>query len=168
MSLQITVLQKGDLVPDGYEVVTQPLISEIQPDGAIVPHRQVAFRRAPDDSFVFSHGHAMIDDICIVNLTEEEVAPDEYRTVDELIGGSARGAVGDKMILSYHHRPALGICNIPLESSTLDRYPKEVHLCIYDVLQTYIYANNDLLVLRIMMAWSCRWRNYLSLCTLTT
>ena len=83
-------------------------------------------KRSPSDASALSHGYAFVDDVCIVNLTQGEVAPDEFRTIDQLLSWQHRGATGDKVMLSYHYRGALGICNVPLEAATLDRYPRQV------------------------------------------
>jgi hypothetical protein len=121
------VLEKGDAIPEGFYPITNPITWETHADGSTTAHRRIVIKRAPDDDYVFSHGHAFVDDVCVVNLSEEETAPEEYRTIDQLMGGNSRGSsVGDKVMLSYHHRPALGICNIPFEAATLDRYPRQV------------------------------------------
>ena len=123
---QIAVLCKGDPVPVGYEVVPTPLSCETLADDTVVPLRRLAVKRSPSDAFAYSYGYAFVDDVCVVNLSQGEVPPEQFRTIDQLLSEQHRGTSGDKVMLSYHYRGALGICNVPLEAATLDRYPQQV------------------------------------------
>jgi hypothetical protein len=124
--IQIEILHKSDPVPDGFEVIEKMITAEkfveLNPNSS----SRLIIKRAPiNGADVFIHGTPIIDDICLVNLSHDETEPADFRTTSKCI--NAKGSLCDKILISYHQRDALGLCDIQFESSTLDRYPDKVH-----------------------------------------
>jgi hypothetical protein len=102
-------------------MITAEKFVELNPNSS----SRLIVRRAPTSGpDLFIHGSPIIDDICLVNLSHDETAPADFRTTNKYI--NAKGALCDKILISYHQRDPLGLCDIQFESSTLDRYPDKV------------------------------------------
>ena len=88
----------------------------------------------------------MVDDICFVLTEDGEEVPEGYVSLDREMssekdnapgGGKWTGGTANnravrsnsttgKVILAYHQRPSMGLCDLRYESCTLDRYPQKV------------------------------------------
>jgi hypothetical protein len=89
--------------------------------------RLVIKRAATSPENLYLHGTPIIDDICLVNVSQEEIEPDGFRTTSKFI--NPKGSTSyDQILISFHQRDPLGICDIQFESLTIDRYPDQVTL----------------------------------------
>jgi hypothetical protein len=86
---------------------------------------RLVIKRAVTNSDSYLHGAPIIDDICLVNISQEESEPDGFRTTSKFINPKG-WSLGDKILISFHQRDPLGICDIQFESMTIDRYPDQV------------------------------------------
>lgn len=122
----IAVVYMGENVPDGYVVIEKSVSGETFFDnGSSVPRTRLAVRRAEDNQSMLIKGMPLIDDICIINRSLHEFEPDDYVVIDRCLQ-SPKTWSGDSMILAYHKREALGLCDLQYESVTMGRFPKEV------------------------------------------
>lgn len=100
--------------------------AEIENVGAL------AIKRAHASEIMFIQGQPLVDDICLVLMNEGEEVPEGYVSLERIPAAkeSSRNAkasqTSSRIVLAYHQRPAMGLCDLSYESTTLDRYPQKV------------------------------------------
>lgn len=100
--------------------------AEIENVGAL------AIKRVHASETMFIQGQPLVDDICVVLMNEGEEVPEGYVSLERIpaVKESNRTAkpsqTSSRIILAYHQRPAMGLCDLSYESATLDRYPQKV------------------------------------------
>jgi len=127
---EIIVLHRGDSVPDGYEVLSKSLSCDRVTDMFPYASTRLAIRRAETGGSAFIHGQPLIDDIVLADLTMGEEAPREYEVIDKPLSPKMGGSGTQhphKVVVSYHRRTPLGLCDMQYEAYTLDRYPQHDH-----------------------------------------
>jgi hypothetical protein len=78
---------------------------------------------------LYLYGQPIVDDICLVNTTYGEIHPQDFRVTQKCI--NPKSSIADKILISYHRRDPLGLCDLQMESCIRDRYPDKVILDIY-------------------------------------
>jgi hypothetical protein len=122
----IAVVYMGEPVPEGYEVIDKSISGEsFFENGSSVPRTRLAVRRASSSNSTIILGEPLIDDICIINRSLNEFEPEDYVVVDRCLQ-SPKTWAGDDMLIAYHKREPLGLCDLKYESATLDRFPHDV------------------------------------------
>lgn len=92
----------------------------------------LAVKRAHASDEQYIQGEPLVDDICLVLVNEGEEVPEGYVSLERISAQkdgsrSAKSAQGlSRIVLAYHQRPAMGLCDLSYESATLDRYPQKV------------------------------------------
>jgi hypothetical protein len=124
------LIKKGDVIPLGFELIdrsiTKMFSAEIENVGAL------AIKRVHASETMFIQGQPLVDDICVVLMNEGEEVPEGYVSLERIpaVKESNRTAkpsqTSSRIILAYHQRPAMGLCDLSYESATLDRYPQKV------------------------------------------
>ena len=124
----ITIVYMGESVPDDFEVIEKSLSGEsFFENGSCIPRTRLAIRRASASDSAIVNGIPFIDDIGVINVTQNEVEPEGFQVVDRYVQ-QPKSWKGDNMKIAYHKREPLGLCDLKYESSTLDRFPLEVTL----------------------------------------
>jgi hypothetical protein len=124
------LIKKGDVIPLGFELidrsVTKMFPAEIENVGVL------AVKRAHASDVAFIQGQPLVDDICLVLTNEGDELPEGYVSLDRVstqkeTGRNAKTSqTAPRVVLAYHQRPAMGLCDLSYESTTLDRYPQKV------------------------------------------
>ena len=91
----------------------------------------LAIKRAHASEVTFIQGEPLVDDICLVLVNEGEEVPEGYVSLERMFSKeqsrAAKSSQGvPRIVLAYHQRPAMGLCDLSYESATLDRYPQKV------------------------------------------
>ena len=92
----------------------------------------LAVKRAHASDVTFIQGQPLVDDICLVLTNEGEEVPEGYVSLDRVSAQKEAGRASktsqtaSRVVLAYHQRPAMGLCDLSYESTTLDRYPQKV------------------------------------------
>lgn len=124
----LVVVYMGENVPEGYEVIEKSISGEaFLENGSGVPRTRLAVRRANGSHSVLIEGMPLIDDIVIINRSLNEFEPEDYVIIDRCLQQPKTWS-GYNMILAYHKREPLGLCDLKYEAATLDRFPHEVSL----------------------------------------
>jgi hypothetical protein len=124
---QILVLHRNDPLPDDFEIILKSLHPEGL-DSNSQSSSRIAVKRASLTPQALIHGVPIIDDICLVNSSAGETPPDEYIYLDKPLDTATLSQLRlsmEKIHLIYRHRPAMGLCDLPFEATTLDRYPMQ-------------------------------------------
>lgn len=109
-------------------MIIKSLCPESHPDTINNPTR-IAVKRASADASALIHGEKIVDDICLVNVSLGETPPSDYIVVDQSLDTATLTTLRsvERVHLIYHHQPPMGICDLPFQPSTLDRYPMRDH-----------------------------------------
>lgn len=121
--IAITVLQKNEAVPEGFDAIEYSISGDYAADinaGAVCT--KIALKRCRPSNNHFILGQPMVDNVVMVFPSRDESAPEGYVRLDRNLN---RGSSGEKTILAYHERQPLGICDLRYECVTLDRYPQK-------------------------------------------
>ena len=145
----IVVVYVGENVPESYEVIEKSISGEgFFENGSSIPRTRLAVRRADGSKSMIIKGMPLIDDIVVINRSLKEYEPEDYVIIDRCLQQPKTWG-GDSMILAYHKREALGLCDLKYESATLDRFPQQVslllrrfvfNLLLWSSMYIYIYA----------------------------
>ena len=132
--------------PLGFEIIETSATGAFP--GEIEGLGTLAIKRAKVSAEEFIQGEPLVDDICFVLTEDGEEVPEGYVSLDREItsekdhapgGGKWTGGAANnrtarsnstttgKVILAYHQRPSMGLCDLRYESCTLDRYPQKVN-----------------------------------------
>jgi hypothetical protein len=149
------VIHRNDPIPDGFEVVEKMLSVEKFHESNTSSFTRLAVKRSPQNLFI--QGAPIIDDICVVNASLGETSPREYVWINKAINNT-KGSIADKIFLAYHHRSPLGLCDIPFEAVTLDRYPSAVRSISLPISSSYCF-NLYLMYFRTTLKSSYRLKN---------
>lgn len=103
-------------------MVTAEKFAELNPNIC----SRLAVKRALLALNIFLYCPPMIDEICIVNITQGEEGPAEFHITNKYI--NPKNSSSDKILISYHRRDPIGLCDIQFECCTLDKYPDKVLL----------------------------------------
>lgn len=124
----------------------------------------LAVKRAHASDVAFIQGQPLVDDICVVLTNEGEEVPEGYVSLDRVstqkeAGRAAKTSqTASKLVLAYHQRPAMGLCDLSYESTTLDRYPQKVRNSSSSLLYFFMvckFTTALLLFYRISMNSHC-------------
>lgn len=119
----VTIIQKGEEVPSGYELLVNTVsgehIADINRGGSV--STMIAVKRASVSDEAILNGAEMLMDVCFVNKSLGEETPEGYFLLDKNLN---KGATGDKIFIGYFLQAPVGLCNLQYESLTLDRFPK--------------------------------------------
>ncbi len=138
--MQIFVIQKGDELPHGCELIDKSISGEHTADlnkGAV--SSMLAIRRNVISPTSYIHGSPIVDDVCVVILSKHEDIPEGYVFIDKNVN---KGSSGDKLYIAYRQLSPIGLCDLGYNASTLDRYPLEVkysHLLYMTLHLNYSY-----------------------------
>lgn len=122
----IVVVYMGENIPTGYEAIEKSISGEaFFENGSSIPRTRLAVRRADANHSMLIEGMPLIDDIVIINRSLGEFEPEDYVVIDRCLQQPKTWS-GDSMILAFHKREPLGLCNLKYESATLDRFPQHV------------------------------------------
>lgn len=99
-------------------MITAEKFAEANPNSV----SRLIVKRASINAFLY--GSPIIDDICLVNLTREESAPSNFKTTTKCL--NPKPSLSDTILISFHCRDPLGLCDLQYESSTINRYPDQV------------------------------------------
>lgn len=100
--------------------------AEIENVGAL------AIKRAHASEVTFIQGQPLVDDICLVLVNDGEEVPEGYVSLErapaqkDAVRAVKTSQTVSRIVLAYHQRPAMGLCDLSYESTTLDRYPQKV------------------------------------------
>jgi hypothetical protein len=91
----------------------------------------LAVKRAKASELTFIQGEPLVDDICLVLMSEGEEVPEGYVSLERQVSAKEasrmnKSVVTTKVVVAYHQRPAMGLIDLSYESVTLDRYPQKV------------------------------------------
>jgi hypothetical protein len=136
--LQVKLIKIGDVIPVGFELLERSISGKWP--GYIDQLGTLAIKRASTSAVMFVQGEPLVDDICIVLIVDGEEFPEGYVSLERGMQVTKEGApvkAGalpvDKITIAYHQRPAMGLCDLSYESTTLDRYPEEVRSGRYEL-----------------------------------
>jgi hypothetical protein len=143
----ISVVYAGESVPEGFEAIEKSISGESFFDnGSSIPRTRLAVRRADASHSMLIEGNPLVDDICIINRSLGEFEPEDYVIVDRCLQ-QPKFWGGDNMVIAYHKRDALGLCDLKYESATLDRFPQEVCHVFHNLQQVKIAFRTSALAL---------------------
>lgn len=97
----------------------------------------LAIKRAHASEVTFIQGEPLVDDVCLVLINEGEEVPEGYVSLERILpqketSRTAKTPQGiSKIVVAYHQRPAMGLCDLTYESATLDRYPQRVRAHLF-------------------------------------
>jgi hypothetical protein len=91
----------------------------------------LAVKRAKASEITFIQGEPLVDDICLVLMSEGEEVPEGYVSLERAVTAkeanrNGKSVITTKVVVAYHQRPAMGLIDLSYESVTLDRYPQKV------------------------------------------
>jgi hypothetical protein len=123
------------VIPFGFELIERSITKQYPADLENVG--ALAIKRATASEVMFIEGEPLVDDVCLILSNDGEEVPEGYvsleriSNVKESLRSSKASQTAVKIVLAYHQRPAMGLCDLSYESATLDRYPQKVYITCF-------------------------------------
>lgn len=118
----IRYVAPGEVVPTGYELLRSTASGK--GSGYIKPFGFLALKRGSVNRDHIINGEEILFDICVIKQSLKEEVPEQYYPIEKDSAASMTPSFSSPdIVLVTRKLPAMGICDLGYEASTLDRYP---------------------------------------------